>query len=105
VMQLMHVKSIGYKDDMIEEASSNGDALDSKTISSNDDNDDKKIKSVFKNQLKSTEQIKENLVKSPELKSKPLQNSTIKTFQDLVRTANEEKEVELKYDLERNKSS
>ncbi len=102
VMQLMHVKSIGYKDDMIEEASSNGDALGSKTISSNDDNDDKKIKSVFKNQLKSTEQIKENLVKSPELKSKPLQNSTIKTFQDLVRTANEEKEVELKYDLERN---
>ena len=102
VMQLMHVKSIGYKDDMIEEASSNGDALGSKTISSNDDNDDKKIKSVFKNQLKSTEQIKENLVKSPELKSKLLQNSTIKTFQDLVRTANEEKEVELKYDLERN---
>ena len=102
VMQLMHVKSIGYKDDMIEEASSNGDALGSKTISSTDDNDDKKIKSVFKNQLKSTEQIKENLVKSPELKSKPLQNSTIKTFHDLVRTANEEKEVELKYDLERN---
>jgi DNA polymerase-3 subunit gamma/tau len=102
VMQLMHVKSIGYKDDMIEEASSNGDALGSKTISSPDDNDDKKIKSVFKNQLKSTEQIKENLVKSPELKSKPLQNSTIKTFHDLVRTANEEKEVELKYDLERN---
>jgi DNA polymerase-3 subunit gamma/tau len=102
VMQLMHVKSIGYKDDMIEEASSNGDALGSKTISSTDDNDDKKIKSVFKNQLKSTEQIKENLVKSPELKSKPLQNSTIKTFHDLVRTANKEKEVELKYDLERN---
>ena len=102
VMQLMHVKSIGYKDDMIEEASSNGDALGSKIISSTDDNDDKKIKSVFKNQLKSTEQIKENLVKSPELKSKPLQNSTIKTFHDLVRTANEEKEVELKYDLERN---
>ena len=102
VMQLMHVKSIGYKDDMIEEASSNGDALGSKTISSTDDNDDKKIKSVFKNQLKSTEQIKENLVKSPELKSKPLQNSTIKTFHDLVRTVNEEKEVELKYDLERN---
>ena len=102
VMQLMHVKSIGYKDDIIEEASSNGDALGSKTISSNDDNDDKKIKSVFKNQLKSTEQIKENLVKSPELKSKPLQNSTIKTFHDLVRTANKEKEVELKYDLERN---
>ena len=102
VMQLMHVKSIGHNDDMIEEASSNGDALGSKTISSNDDNDDKKIKSVFKNQLKSTEQIKENLVKSPELKSKPLQNSTIKTFHDLVRTANKEKEVELKYDLERN---
>ena len=78
----------------LNEALSNGDALGSKTISSNDDNDDKKIKSVFKNQLKSTEQIKENLVKSPELKSKPLQNSTIKTFHDLVRTANEEKEVE-----------
>ena len=41
VLQLLHVKSIGHIDDVIEEAPSNGEALSSKTISSPEDNDDK----------------------------------------------------------------
>ena len=52
--------------------------------------------------MKSTEQIKENLVKSPLLDEKKKSNFKIKNFQDLVKLANKDREMELKYDLERN---
>ena len=55
----------------------------------------------IKNQLKSTDQIKTNPVKSY---SKDSQSNKIEitSFQDLIVQANKEKEIELKYDLERN---
>ena len=64
--------------------------------------DDLKIKEVFKNQLKSTDQIKTNLAKSSELSSKISKYFEINKFEDLIQITTEEKEVELKYDLERN---
>jgi len=104
VMQLMHLKSIDQKQDSGAYSHSDGESLEPKgiSVSNNDKQDEKKIKSVYKNQLKNTDQIKTNLAKSPELKSQPLNVSTIKTFQDLIQLATKEKEVELKYDLERN---
>ena len=63
--------------------------------------EEKKISKEAKNQLKNTDQIK----------NKPQNNDTsknfenriqISSFQDLIELANKEKEVELKYDLERN---
>ena len=63
--------------------------------------EEKKISTETKNQLKNTDQIK----------NKPQNNATsksfenriqISSFQDLIELANKEKEVELKYDLERN---
>ena len=104
IMQLMHLKNIDQKQDTVSEIYSKEESIQTKKIkaSSSDKQEDKKIESAYKNQLKSTDQIKTNLVKSPELKSDPINTSAIKTFEDLVRTANSEKEVELKYDLERN---
>jgi len=104
VMQLMHLKSIDQKQDSGAYSHSDGESLEPKgiSVSNNDKQDEKKIKSAYKNQLKNTDQIKTNLAKSPELKSQPLNVSTIKTFQDLIQLATKEKEVELKYDLERN---
>jgi len=60
-----------------------------------------KIPNQIKNQLKSTNQIKTNPVKSL---SSEKQNKKIEitSFQDLINQANQEKEIELKYDLERN---
>ena len=53
------------------------------------------------NQLKNTNQIKASPIKvlSPEASKAKIE---IKSFQDLINLANEEKEVELKFDLERN---
>ena len=104
VMQLMHLKNIDQNQEVSADPNSNGESLEIQKIStpSSDEQDDKKIKSVYKNQLKNTDQIKTNLVKNPELNSEPLKTLAIKTFEDLIQAATREKEVELKYDLERN---
>ena len=60
------------------------------------------INKLTKNQLKSTDQIKENLLKNPEMKTDINNLIEIKNFQNLIDFTNKEKEVELKYDLERN---
>ena len=104
VMQLMHLKNIDQKPESASDLHSNEESLEPKIFltPNSDEQDDKKIKSVYKNQLKNTDQIKSELAKSPVLKSEPFNSLTIKTFKDLIEVATKEKEVELKYDLERN---
>jgi len=104
VMQLMHLKNIDQKLENTLSLYPNSESSETKNISTqnSDEQDDKKIKSVYKEQLKNTDQIKTNLVKSPELKSELLSSYAIKTFEDLIQVATKDKEVELKYDLERN---
>ena len=99
IMQLMHLKNIDKKLDISSEPYSNGESLETKKFikSDNDEQDDKKTKSVYKNQLKSTDQLK-----TPEPNSNPKNILAIKNFEDLIQAATNEKEVELKYDLERN---
>ena len=59
------------------------------------------IPNQIKNQLKNINQIKTNPIKNL---SKESQSTKIEitSFQDLINLANKEKEIELKYDLERN---
>ena len=104
VMQLMHLKNIDQKTEYTPDLYSNEESIDPKRVLTPNYNekDDKKINNVYKNQLKNTDQIKTNPVKKPELKSEPLNFLAIKTFEDLIQVASKEKEVELKYDLERN---
>jgi len=104
VMQLMHLKNINQKPESTSDSYSNGELLEPKKIwtSNNDEQDNEKIKSVYKNQLKNTDQVKTNPIKDPELKSETSNSLAIKTFEDLIQLALKEKEVELKYDLERN---
>jgi len=102
VMQLMHVKSIGQEDFTSSINQENISTAKGTSMDLHRDDDDNKVKSVYKNQLKNTEQVKENLTKQPELKSEPIQKNIINTFEDLVKVATNEKEVTLKYDLERN---
>jgi len=103
VMQLMHLKNIDQKPESSGDLYSNRELPELKKISTpNSDVHNEKKKSVFKNQLKNTDQIKTNPVKNPELKSELLNSLGIKTFEELIQVATKEKEVELKYDLERN---
>jgi len=104
VMQLIHLKNIDQKQEVLSESYSNRDYLETTKVSKpiNNEQDDKKIKGVYKNQLKSTDQIKTNIVKRPELVSDSSKIIMIKNFEDLIQVVTKEKEVELKYDLERN---
>ena len=53
----------------------------------------------IKSQLKNTDQIKSNPIKNFDKEKSKIE---IVSFQDLINLANSEKEIELKYDLERN---
>ncbi len=102
IMQLIHLKNIDTKKQVsnLENESSqiSSDALIGKKI---DDQPVDNIPNQIKNQLKNINQIKTNPIKNLSNES---QNTKIEitSFQDLINLANKEKEIELKYDLERN---
>jgi DNA polymerase-3 subunit gamma/tau len=104
IMQLMHIKNIDQKPESTSNLYSKKESIVSKKISTpnSEEQDDKKIKSVYKNQLKNTDQIKTNFEKKPELQSEASNSLALKTFEDLIKVVTRDKEVELKYDLERN---
>ena len=102
IMQLVHLKNIDEKKELNIESeiksSSNegvsGKKIDSKSLETN-------LPNQIKNQLKNTNQIKSNPIKDLTVKN---QNNKIEitSFQNLIEKAHIEKEIELKYDLERN---
>jgi len=102
IMQLVHLKNIDTKKQVSnsenESSQISSDTLIGKKI---DDQPVDNIPNQIKNQLKNINQIKTNPIKNL---SKESQNTKIEitSFQDLINLANKEKEIELKYDLERN---
>jgi DNA polymerase-3 subunit gamma/tau len=103
VMQLIHLKDIGQIQEKKDETQTNEGAQIFKNYkNNNEEEDEKKITSSIKNQLKSTNQIKTNLIKNPKLKNQDSTKVEIENLQDLINIATKEKEIELKYDLERN---
>ena len=102
IMQLVHLKNIESKKIILEDDSVN-DISDSKNnlVGENikEENLEKDLSTQIKNQLKSTDQIKTQPIKDSSLEANKI---NITSFQDLINLANKEKEVELKFDLERN---
>jgi DNA polymerase III subunit gamma/tau len=103
IMQLIHLKNIDEnKDDFKFEKNTNkitnenlsGKKIDDKLL-------EKNTPKQIKNQLKSTNQIKTRPItnKTEDIKENKIE---ITNFQDLIDQANKTKEIELKYDLERN---
>ena len=101
IMQLVHLKNLDENTSYNADKNINNETQQSllgKKIEKEDVDD--KISNQIKNQLKSTDQIKPNPVKvSGEAEKTKIE---ITSFNDLVDLANKEKEIELKYDLERN---
>jgi DNA polymerase-3 subunit gamma/tau len=104
-MQIIHLKNVRQTEEQKIKINSDLDLNEHETnneeIDKNEANSEKAI-SPIKNQLKSTNQIKESVIKNPELRKELKTFSKIKNFQDLINLASNAKEVELKYDLERN---
>ena len=102
IMQITHLKNIDDRKEVLnlentsaEVSTDNviGKKIDDKPIETN-------IPNQIKNQLKSTNQIRINPVNN--LSENQKKKIEIVSFQDLIDQANKEKEIELKYDLERN---
>ena len=104
VMQLMHLKNIDQDEEISTESYSKEESLLSKKLPTPEASElnEAETKSLYKNQLKNTDQIKTHPVKSLEIQSETLKHLKIKTFEGLIQVVTKEKEVELKYDLERN---
>ena len=104
IMQLIHLKNIETKKEAITKNFENKSDLKQKNLigeNLKDENLENNLVSPVKNQLKNTDQIKDNPLKnlSPGTEKSKIE---ILSFQDLINKANVEKEVELKFDLERN---
>ena len=102
VMQLIHLKNIDDKVEVTNEPSiqvSSKENSPEEKIAEKNLNNEKT--SQIKNQLKNTNQIKTSPIKNL-INQKEKSKIEITSFQDLVDQANNEKEIELKYDLERN---
>ena len=104
IMQLIHLKDIDFRKENLNIENNNNQISNENLVGKKIEEDkplETSIPNRIKNQLKSTNQIKANPVKSyskDDLRSK----NEITSFQDLIIRADKEKEIELKYDLERN---
>ena len=102
VMQMLHLKKIKSSviDDSIGEINT---SVDFKKETTSEDKNFKENNSLkIKSQLKNTDQIKTSLREQPKLNDEKINKVKIQTFEDIVKLANQENEIELKYDLERN---
>ena len=101
-MQLTHLKNIDVRKENTNLENNNNQLSNENVVGKkiDDQNLETNIPNQIKNQLKNINQIKT----SPKNFSDNNQNgkNEITSFQDLINLANKEKEIELKYDLERN---
>ena len=102
VMQLLHLKEI--KHPSTEEPSekiNNTNNFKKGVLNENKDFKEKNSLKI-KSQLKNTDQIKTSLNDQPKLNDENSAKLKINTFDEIVKLANRDNEIDLKYDLERN---
>ena len=102
IMQLVHLKSLDEKEETknkIEDSFKDKENFSQKK--KEDISEETNPSNGVKSQLKNTNQIKKNPLKSSENLNN-IGKIEITNFQDLIIQATKEKEIELKYDLERN---
>jgi len=104
IMQLVHLKNIDVKKEIFNNDNfTNNENLKQSLVGENikEENAETNLSTQVKNQLKNIDQIKSNPVKnlSSHVGKAKIE---ITSFQDLIDQANKEKEIELKFDLERN---
>ena len=102
IMQLAHLKNIGFKEEETLKIDASVKEKDNfLETKGNDENGYSNLTSQAKSQLKNTNQIKTSPVKKVSSQSEKTKIEIL-SFQDLINQANKDKEIELKYDLERN---
>ncbi len=103
IMQLVHLKNIDLREENTNLKNDNTTFTNEKLVGKKIDDKslESKIPNQIKNQLKSINQIKTKPIKILNEDNK-INKIEISSFKDLIDQASKEKEIELKYDLERN---
>ena len=103
IMQLIHLKNIDVRKENDNLENNNNQLSNENLVGKkiDDQNLETNIPNQIKNQLKNINQIKTSPVKNFSDDNQSGKNE-ITSFEDLINLANKEKELELKYDLERN---
>ena len=102
LMQLIHLKDIEVKKESTSQPNILRNDKEGSSIKKDDERPaESNLSNQVKNQLKSTDQIKSRPIKNLSEQGNEIKVE-IKSFQDLIKKANNEKEIELRYDLERN---
>ena len=102
IMQLIHLKDLDkYKDSSNKETNFISEPSNFSMGQEEKKSTEKDLQDNIKSQLKSTNQIKSSPIKNIERKDEK-SKIEITSFYDLINQANIEKEITLKYDLERN---
>lgn len=99
LIRLAHLKNMPDPQAITEQDFEEDDSsqLESASLQSNEDS------FVSRTQIKNTIQEKKEVSKTkPDILNKNVENKIINSFQDLINLANSQKEIELKFDLERN---
>jgi DNA polymerase-3 subunit gamma/tau len=101
IMQLVHLKNIETTKEIPNNIENNGNLKQKSLAGENtkEENLENNLSTQVTNQLKNTDQIKKNPIKNLSNEKTKIE---ITSFQDLIDRANKEKEIELKFDLERN---
>ena len=100
IFRLLHLKEMPSYDDLINNTLSHTDTFDVSVKASNKTlNEETTLTKTSKDQIKSTIQTKPDLIL---LTPKETNKESIKSFEDLIKLSSKKKEIELKYDLERN---
>ena len=102
IIQLIHVKEIDemHKETDLKENTKNKNIAEDKSELKN--NKSIASRNTAADQLKSVDQVKTITKNEPLKKLDEIKNFKINSFADLIKIAEEKKEIELKYDLERN---
>jgi len=101
VIKLLHLKDMPSYDQLIKENSSG--AIEDLTLETKDQqkilNEESKPSKISKEQIKSTVQTKPEIMT---MESTETNGEIINSFHELIKIASKKKEIELKYDLEKN---
>ena len=102
VMQLLHLKAV--KNPLLDETNevATSPSHKEKKVTKEEDNYKENNTLKTKSQLKNTDQIKTSLMERPKPTNEKSIKAKINVFEDIVKLANQENEIDLKYDLERN---
>jgi len=101
VIRLLHLKEMPSFKDLVSKSVSHesDDVITTQKIKKRILNEENEITKISKDQIKNTIQTKPELTSSS---PKNAYNENIKSFEDLIKLSSSKREVELKYDLEKN---